>query len=956
MRRMKCRKILAVFLSTSMLLSSAALVGGDRVNAAGTDPVSTTVSMQASVDQPSETMNTAEAPLAKPGNLVVETTDEKIHVTWDAVEGAEKYALTVDGNKEYEGVERIFERFAPPGTSYEIAVWAIDQAGTPGEKSTIVAETKERLKPAAPTNFNVTTDETSLTASWNAAERASGYVVTVDNEKVYEGNDLSCTLEGLTPNKQYRVEIWSVNEYGVSWKSTDTVKTKDPDNLPAPKNLRVDSTWNSITISWDAVEGADKYYVRKNNDYVYDGPDTTYTITNLNPDVPYTLYVYGYNTTSNKLGELGRITGVTKRLPAPDHFKVVPKTNSIKLSWDEVDHAVEYELKRGKLIIYTGPLKTFIDTDLDEGKAYNYTVTAKNDYSSGYPAAASTSTLVTPRLPYPENVRVTELTYNKVRLDWDAVDGAEEYEISRNGMTIGVPMETWWIGNLEGLSGDISYKIAAIRKGVSGEAAVKKVTIPSRPVPGEAPSGNLKLEVNRIYHDQVSLGWNQVAGASYYDVFRDETHKVWSGKLNIKTITDSNMKPEESHTYKVVAGNESGILESNVIHVKTAAKPKPIAIMPAQPLEGTITFDFKVTDGAVMYVERNPQTVYTPLEDGTYRQTYYNAAADVRRDEGIVTPINGRLHFSETGVSPNRNYNYDIVAVVHNTDGTETVVAREGISISTPADGSGATVPGTVVDPGNGGGSTPTPGSGSGNGNGTTPSAPGTETGGAAASSPSGNSPSGGATTGNAKNDHGAEDRSGTEKEGTKVTPREETKSETYTDIDTSYAKEAILFLTSKGIAKGYSDGTFGLKKKVTRAEFAVFLNRALGYTSSSPYAGTFKDIDPKAWYVSELHAAIENDITKGFADHTYRPNEVISREQAAVMLSNVLLKNGSLLLSAVSYEDHTNVASWAKESVKLVTQESVMNGYPGNKFMPKRSLSREEAAQLIYNLVQLVD
>jgi len=912
-------------------------------------------------------MNTAEALLAKPGSLVVETTDEKIHVTWDAVEGAEKYTLTVDGNKEYEDIERSYERFALPGTSYEIAVWAVDQAGTPGEKSTIVAETKERLKPSTPTNFNVTTDETSLTASWNAAERAAGYVVTVDNEKVYEGNDLSYTLKGLTPNKQYRVEIWSVNEYGISWKSTDTVKTKDPDNLPAPKNLRVDSTWNSITISWDAVEGADKYYVRKNNDHVYDGPDTTYTITNLNPDVPYTLYVYGYNTTSNKLGELGRITGVTKKFPAPDHFKAVPKTNSVQLSWDAVDHAVEYELKRGKLIIYTGPLTTFIDTDLDEGKAYNYTVIAKNDYSSGYPAAASTSTLVTPRLPYPENVRVTELTYNKVRLDWDAVDGADEYEISRNGMTIRIPMETWWVENFEeGLSGDISYKIAAIRKGVSGAAAVKKVTIPSRPVPGEAPSGKLKLEVNRIYHDQVSLSWNQVKGASYYDVFRDETHKVWSGQGNINTIIDSNLKPEESHTYKVVAGNEAGILESNIIYVKTAAKPQRITIMPAQPLEGTITFDFKVTDGAVMYVERNPQTVYTPLEDGTYRQTYYNAATDERRDEGVVTPVNGRLHFSETGVSPNRNYNYDIVAVVHNTDGTETVVAREGISISTPADGSGATVPGTVVDPGNGEGSTPTPGSGSGNGNGngttpSNPSAPGTETGGAAASppfggNPSGNSSFGAVTTGNAKNDQGAADNSGTKKEDTKVTPQEETKSETYTDIDASYAKEAILFLTSKGIAKGYSDGTFGLKKKVTRAEFAVLLNRALGYTSSSPYAGTFKDIDPKAWYVSELNAAIENDITKGFADQTYRPNEVISREQAAVMLSNVLLKNGSMLLSAASYEDHTNVASWAKESVKLVTQESVMSGYPGNKLMPKRSLSREEAAQLIYNLVKLIN
>ncbi|MCZ1267700.1 MULTISPECIES: S-layer homology domain-containing protein [Paenibacillus] len=106
---------------------------------------------------------------------------------------------------------------------------------------------------------------------------------------------------------------------------------------------------------------------------------------------------------------------------------------------------------------------------------------------------------------------------------------------------------------------------------------------------------------------------------------------------------------------------------------------------------------------------------------------------------------------------------------------------------------------------------------------------------------------------------------------------------------------------------------------------------------------------------MSELNSAIEHKITKGFDDNTNRPNEVISREQAASMLSNVLLKNGSSLSSAAQYKDQANIAIWAKESVELVTQESVMSGYPGNKFMPKRSLTREEAAMMIHNLINLI-
>ncbi|MCW3793760.1 S-layer homology domain-containing protein [Paenibacillus sp. LS1] len=60
-----------------------------------------------------------------------------------------------------------------------------------------------------------------------------------------------------------------------------------------------------------------------------------------------------------------------------------------------------------------------------------------------------------------------------------------------------------------------------------------------------------------------------------------------------------------------------------------------------------------------------------------------------------------------------------------------------------------------------------------------------------------------------------------------------------------------------------------------------------------------------------------------------------------------------AILSSTAEFEAYDSIVSWTTESVDIVTQESVLGGYPGNKFLPKRELTREEAAQLIYNLIQ---
>ncbi|MCW3793762.1 S-layer homology domain-containing protein [Paenibacillus sp. LS1] len=908
----------------------------------------------------------AEAKLEAPTTpTVVSTEVGNVKISWNVTSGALLYKVFRNGVEVGSVSSPSYtDKNAVEGEAYLYSVKSFDGAknsdASPFVLVNVTAKVEVPKAPSNPSKFRVVSDEHSVTASWEAAVGADTYQVVINGLEVYNGPELNYTYTGLPEKTEYRVEISAVNSVGKSGSQLMTIWTKDPLKLPAAKNPRGETTSNEAIISWDAVEGATSYWVRINNDFVYEGADTTFTAKGLGSDRPYTVYIFAKNDKVD--GEPATLSIVTKKEPVvldkPTNLVANPKATYIKLTWDVVSGATEYIVKQGQAIVYQGKLTTFKQTDLPSGATYNYEVIAVKGDAQSEPATVSATTLVA-QLAYPANFRVTDLAWNNIRLDWDEVEGADEYLITRDGMSIGVPQNTGWSEGSDSIwpGATYTYKVAAYKDGVLGKTAQKVVTIPAEPVVGQAPTGDLVIKANRVEHNRVGLSWSTVTGATYYDVYQDDTNKVWTGSLN--TITDPNVGPQEQHTYKVVASNEWGTLDSNVIEVTTPAAPQSIVITPAAPMEGTITFNYKVVEGAVMYTERNPQTKAIPLGDGTYKVTYYNAATGEARDLGIQIPINGMLNFVETDVDPSKNYHYDITAVRVKADGSEEVIAREEVSMTTPADGSGVTVPGTTLpptDPGTGGGNTPTPNPGTGNGGGTTPTNPTTPGTGGSVTNPS--------TGGSAPSDtNGGSEGNGTVAvpgtvggTDTEVITEEETEpttSPSFSDVEGSFANEAILSLSSKGIVKGYSDGTFGGKKKVTRAEFAIFLNRALGYTSSSPYAGTFKDFDEQAWYASELSSALENGITKGFNDNTYRPNAFIPREQAAIMLANVLMKNGSALSDAASYVDQENIVGWAKESVNLVTQESVMSGYPGNKFMPKRELTREEAAQLIYNLIK---
>jgi len=87
----------------------------------------------------------------------------------------------------------------------------------------------------------------------------------------------------------------------------------------------------------------------------------------------------------------------------------------------------------------------------------------------------------------------------------------------------------------------------------------------------------------------------------------------------------------------------------------------------------------------------------------------------------------------------------------------------------------------------------------------------------------------------------------------------------------------------------GFLDMTNRPQNKVTRAETAVFLLKALhgsDYTPPAPAGGSFIDVSGH-WAEGWIEQLREEGITSGYPDGTYRPENQVTRAEMAVFMVN---------------------------------------------------------------------
>ena len=138
----------------------------------------------------------------------------------------------------------------------------------------------------------------------------------------------------------------------------------------------------------------------------------------------------------------------------------------------------------------------------------------------------------------------------------------------------------------------------------------------------------------------------------------------------------------------------------------------------------------------------------------------------------------------------------------------------------------------------------------------------------------------------------------------------------------------AIYWAAGEGITKGYSDGTFGINRSCTRGEMMMFLWRfarkpAPKAASKSP----FKDVPKTHTFYKPILWGYQQGITKGYSDGTFGINRNVSRGEAMMFLWKLKGKPAPKAVSKSPFKDVPTTHAFYK-AILWGSQKGITKGY----------------------------
>jgi hypothetical protein len=152
--------------------------------------------------------------------------------------------------------------------------------------------------------------------------------------------------------------------------------------------------------------------------------------------------------------------------------------------------------------------------------------------------------------------------------------------------------------------------------------------------------------------------------------------------------------------------------------------------------------------------------------------------------------------------------------------------------------------------------------------------------------------------------------------------------------------------------------------------ESTVYVRWVMGPTEDNPYCGwniddvqiwgvpLFDDVAVDNWAYDEIMACVAGEIASGYPDGTYRPDEVVTRDQMAVYISRAAGWVGVAddMTTAPEVFPDVPAGSWAGTAVQACVDNGVSGGYEDGNYHPDWFVTREQMAVYIARAMGWVD
>ena len=186
---------------------------------------------------------------------------------------------------------------------------------------------------------------------------------------------------------------------------------------------------------------------------------------------------------------------------------------------------------------------------------------------------------------------------------------------------------------------------------------------------------------------------------------------------------------------------------------------------------------------------------------------------------------------------------------------------------------------------------------------------------------------------------------------------------------------EAVDYALEEGLFQGVSDTEFAPEQGMTRAMFVTTLYRMADPDDLAPFFETLKepkreevdtappeepealrftDVPTGAWYEAAVYWAAENGIVTGYPDGRFAPDDLLTREQLAVILHRFaehLGRNTDTDASVAVFTDASAVSDYAKDALGWAYGVGLIQGTKDGKglsLQPKGTATRAQAAAIL--------
>lgn len=324
----------------------------------------------------------------RPSGLnAVDIKETELSVAWNAAEGAEKYAMYLDGVfVEYTDETSYSFVDLEPYKEYTLKVVAVNEYGE-SDPVSITGKTVDITEPSAPQNIVVdVVDSFTARLTWDASTdnvAVTRYRIYVNGKEEARPKTNSYTIKGLDPETEYTIEIEATDASG-----NNSEKGKVQFTTPAvpapetPNGLNVTYRMETeLTISWNAVGGANKYAMYLDDIFVGYTTETSYSFEGLVPYKEYTMAVVAVSEYGES--EPASITEKTPDVTAPSvpgNIKAeVVDCHTAQLTWDASTDNVAvdcYRLFVNRKLVARPTTTSYILTELAPETEYTIEIDA----------------------------------------------------------------------------------------------------------------------------------------------------------------------------------------------------------------------------------------------------------------------------------------------------------------------------------------------------------------------------------------------------------------------------------------------------------------------------------------------------------------------------------------------------------------------------------------------------